>query len=271
MLAVVRQLEVVLALSVAAVTGCGGAYGSYADETHFEYDSARSEIQLLKVEQQIDGQAQRLSFSEPLYAGDKTALTLSLPEPLFVYVVNIAPDGTWNLIWPGGQPERVSGVQRIPSDGGWFTLTGKPGQEVIAVVATRDEQPITGAGKQRLLSAVKLAVNARTSRLQSALPPGMLEAGHATMGVRGENLALSGQTVSVASYDPVVMILDIDHRAVDDAAIPPAELGEASGAPTEAAEAAATEAAPTEEAAAADKTATPDETAAPKVVPSASK
>jgi hypothetical protein len=107
------------------------------------------------------------------------------------------------------------GRQRIPSDG-WFTLTGEPGQEVVAVVATRDAQALSGSGKTRIISAVERAASSHHTRLQSALPPGLLEAGHATMGVRGQNLSLLGKTVRVSSYDPVVMILDIDHRAAGD-------------------------------------------------------
>ncbi len=214
--------RVALALSVAAgLVGCGSYQGPGDHDAGWTTDfvssrSSQSEIQLRKIEQLVDGRAQRLSLSEPLVSGDKTALVLALPEPLYVYVVNLAPDGTSNIIWPSRAPQSVSGVQRIPTDGGWFTLAGQPGQEVIAVVATRDEQALSGSGRRRVIAAVKRASRRRLTRLQSALPPGLVEAGHATMGVRGEHLALRGDTVSVSSTDPVVMILDVDHRSVSD-------------------------------------------------------
>lgn len=210
MLALVRRLGVVLALS-AATLSCGGAYDTYTSDT-VTYASDVTELQLRYVEQQIDGLSERLSLSDPLYTGDKTALVLDVPEPLYVYVVNLAPDGSRNIIWPSDAPRRVSGVQRIPEDGGWFTLSGETGQEVVAVVATRDEQSLRGGDKNRVIRAVERAAAKPLTRLQSALPPGLSEAGHATMGIRGTNLRLLGTTVRVASYDPVVMILDIDHR-----------------------------------------------------------
>jgi hypothetical protein len=197
-----------------AVAGCGGAYSTYSGGgSSCLYLSDEAEVQLRYVEQEIDGLTDRLSLTDPLYTGDRTALVLNLPEPAYVYVVNLAPDGSRNIIWPSDTPRRVSGVQRIPEDGGWFTLSGETGQEVVAVVATRDRQMLTGTGEQRLISAVESAAKKRLTRLQSALPPGLTEAGHATMGVRGENLRLLGKTVSVSSYDPVVLILDVDHRA----------------------------------------------------------
>ena len=216
MLAVVRRLEAVLALSLVAgmAGGCGGAYTTY--DTHETFVASTPEVQLVRIEQQIDGQAEVMSLSEPLYSGDKTALVLQVPEPLFVYVVNIAPDGTRQVIWPSGAPRAITGLQRIPSDDGWFTLTGEAGQEVVAVVATRDRQSLDGAGGRRLVSAVERASAQRLTRVQSALPPGILEAGHATMGIRGTNLTFHDGRVSVASSDPLVMIFDIDHRAADD-------------------------------------------------------
>lgn len=215
MLAIVRRLGVVLALSAAAVGCGGGAYTYTSGSSCGVHRSDTSEVQLQAIEHQIDGKTERLSLADPLYSGDRTALVLSLPEPLFVYVVNLAPDGSRNIIWPSGSPQRISGVQRIPQDGGWFTLSGQTGQEIVAVVATRDEQALTGSGARRVISAVERVSEKRMTRLQSALPPGLVEAGHATMGVRAENLSLFGRTVRVSSYDPVVMILDIDHRSAD--------------------------------------------------------
>jgi hypothetical protein len=86
---------------------------------------------------------------------------------------------------------------------------------VVAIVATRDEQELSGRGADRVISLVERLAQRPLTRLQSALPPGLVEAGHATMGVRGKNLSLVGRTVRVSSYDPVVMILDIDHRSLE--------------------------------------------------------
>ncbi len=201
-----------VALGWVAGCGGGGAYDAYTVETH-EYGSAQSQLQLLGVEQLVDGKRERMSLSEPLYSGDKTALLLSVPEPLFVYVVNIAPDGTQNVIWPSGSPRKVSGLLRIPEDGGWFTLTGEAGQEVIGILGTRDRQGLAGGDRDRVIAAVQKASESQLTRVQSALPPGLVEGGYATMGVRGHGLALQGATVRVTSYDPVVMLLDLDHRS----------------------------------------------------------
>lgn len=213
MLPVVGRIGVWTALAV--VAGCGGrSYDTYTIDS-YEYRSSRSEVQLQSVEQLVDGERKRMSLAEPLFSGDKTALLLSVPEPLYIYVVNLAPDGSKNIIWPSHSPRKVSGLQRIPEGGGWFTLTGESGPEVIAVVGTRDAQPLAGAGKDRVIALVEKVAATDLTRLQSALPPGVLEAGHATMGVRGHGLSLMGKSVRVASHDPVVMILDIDHRATE--------------------------------------------------------
>lgn len=198
---------------MAVVAGCGGrAYDTYTVDS-YEYRSSRSEVGLQSVEQLVDGESKRMSFAEPLFSGDKTALLLSVPEPLYIYVVNLAPDGSKNIIWPSDSPREVKGLQRIPENGGWFTLTGQSGPEVIAVVGTRDAQSLSGAGKDRVIALVEKVAATDLTRLQSALPPGVVEAGYATMGVRGHGLALRGKSVRVTSHDPVVMILDIDHRS----------------------------------------------------------
>jgi hypothetical protein len=174
-------------------------------------DSSDAELVLLGVEQQGSPEGARLS--EPLFTGDRTAFRLNVPEALFVYIVNLAPDGEKSIIWPSDEPRMISGVQRIPEDGGWFTLSGEPGQEVVAIVATRDAQPLDASGMRRVISLVERTADSELTRVQSARPPGILEAGHATMGIRGHGLFVSGTTVRMQSSDPMVMILDVDHRA----------------------------------------------------------
>ncbi len=209
----VRHLQGLLLGLVGVVGAVGCRPYAHHSEVYEEisYGSSESELVLRGVEQ--SGRASKgLSLASPLHSGDKTAFRLSLPEPLYVYVVNFAPDGSKNIIWPSHEPRLVSGHQRIPEDGGWFTLSGQTGQEVVAIVATRDEQSLRGAGARRVLSLVERAASSDLTRVQSALPPGLTESGYATMGIRGHGLTLSGKTMRVRSDDPIVMILDVDHR-----------------------------------------------------------
>jgi hypothetical protein len=211
----------VVALGVGSLgVGCAGRRhhddGYYSSKCALAaHGSSQVELALRGVQHVTGGDSARMSLDQPMYSGDETALVLWTSEPVFVYVVNFAPDGAKNVVWPSGSAERVEGLKRIPEGGGYFRLTGQTGQELVAVVATRDEYGLDGDGKARVIGLVESTLARRDLRqLQSALPPGLAE-GHATMGIRAVGLEVQGSSVHAHGSDPVVMLIDLDHRATE--------------------------------------------------------
>jgi hypothetical protein len=215
-MAVVKRLGMALALGLSATVAAGCGHAEYAYDGGYGHCGLVAhgglDIGLRGVQHVRGGESKRMSFHDPMYSGDETALLLWTSEPAFVYVVNFAPDGSKNIVWPSDAPRRVDGHQRIPEDGGYFRLTGATGQELVAVVATYEEYGLTGDGKATVLGIVESTLGRGDLRkLQSALPPGITE-DHASMGIRAAGLELDGQTVHARGGDPVVMLIDLDHR-----------------------------------------------------------
>lgn len=156
---------------------------------------------------------QQNAFDEPLHTGDRMALIVHLPTPMHLYLVNAPDDQEPRLIYESS--EAAHGTLRIPSEG-WFELAPPAGHELLALVATRDQVDLDGAGGYWLMEEV---ANASTrddlTRIQSARPPGFTDGGHASLGVRGEGLKLRGNgsvSLDPRGEDAVMLIVDIDHR-----------------------------------------------------------
>lgn len=157
-----------------------------------------------------DGVAKPIALDTPIHTDDELAFAISTSEPLWLYVVNLAPDGSAAVVWVGRT--RAHETQRVP-EGGWFSLSAPAGHEVVAFVASRDGQDVS----EPLLSRVRQETRRPDLvRLQSAGPPGFAADGRATMGLRAALLEVLGSGVRVQDDDDdVVLLVDLDHRPAD--------------------------------------------------------
>jgi hypothetical protein len=156
---------------------------------------------------------QQNAFDEPLHTGDRIALVVHAPEPMYLYLVNAPDDQDPRLIHEPS--EATHGTVRIPTQG-WFELAPPAGHELLALVATREPVQLEGAGGYWLMEEVAHAsTRDDLTQIQSARPPGFIDEGAASIGLRGE--ALSLQSNGSVSLDPrgrdsLVLLVDIDHR-----------------------------------------------------------
>ncbi|MCC6521859.1 MAG: DUF4384 domain-containing protein [Polyangiaceae bacterium] len=174
--------------------------------------SAPGELGLEAFVVEQNGQAERVSLDAPLYTGERVSFVVSASECLYVYVVNLGPDGSARVIWPQAPTCIGATPARIPQ-GSWFELLAPAGHEVIALVATRDEVSLDAAGERELAGLVA-AESARRdlAAVQGERPPGFLH-GHASVGFRAEGLQLDGTKVRVPTRDgTAVLMVDVDHR-----------------------------------------------------------
>jgi len=156
---------------------------------------------------------QQNAFDQPLYTGDRIALIVHAPDPMYLYVLN-APDGEDPRLIH--EPTAAThGTVRIPEQG-WFELAPPAGHELLALVATRDPIDLDGAGGYWLIEEVANATTkSDLTHIQSAKPPDFTEDGYASIGVRGEGLKLRGNgsvSLDPRGHDEVVVLVDIDHR-----------------------------------------------------------
>ncbi|MEZ4442644.1 MAG: DUF4384 domain-containing protein [Polyangiaceae bacterium] len=154
---------------------------------------------------------QQNALDAPLHTGDELALVLDLPDARYIYVLNIAPNGTQTLLFPADDPERLEGSVRLPRSG-FYQLAGAPGLETLAVVASRQPIALDDAGGAYLFERVAEAEAAELPTIQSAQPPGFAD-GQATMRIQGPGLTLRGGSLRIASAsDVVTMLVTIDHQ-----------------------------------------------------------
>jgi hypothetical protein len=197
---------------VAALGGCGGAYDGYVCGG-VRHLWGPVELFLEGVVVQRDGEETTLALDAPVRAGDDLALWVSAVTPHYLYVVNLAPDGSSDVVWPHDVPQVVDGSMRIPEQS-WFRLAGQAGPEVVALVATRDHIPLSARGREILVAIVKQeASRSDLAKLQAAHPPGFFADGHATMGLRARGLRPHGHGARVGATDErAVLLIDLDHR-----------------------------------------------------------
>jgi uncharacterized protein DUF4384 len=159
-----------------------------------------------------DGGEQRLAWSDPVFAGDEIAFVVSAPSPVYLYLVNLSPDGDAKLVWPD-QPTLVGpDGTRMPSSS-WFRLTEPAGPEVAAFIATPNEIALDEVGVAYLTRLARSeSARGDLMALQAALPPGFVGDGRASSGVRAIRLRADGPRVHASGRDPVVMLVDLDHR-----------------------------------------------------------
>ena len=147
--------------------------------------------------------------------GDKVALVVQLPVPMYLYAVNIAPDGGEQLLNGAHGEGPVEGMVRLP-ESGFYNLVEPAGPELLALVATRQPIARSDEGRRGLLALVR-HTDARNdlAKLQSADPPGIVNGRHASMGIRAETLALAPGGGVRTRWDggDVVVLFDIDHRS----------------------------------------------------------
>lgn len=90
-----------------------------------------------------------------LRSGDRFALAVTSSRPVFVYVGQRPAVGPVELIYPPADRQVPSADNRrtlqLPSQGQWFQLDEKVGDEVLYVLATTQRLDV-GAAKQQLLS-----------------------------------------------------------------------------------------------------------------------
>ncbi|MEM1034405.1 MAG: DUF4384 domain-containing protein [Myxococcota bacterium] len=212
-----------LLLGVAA-GGCAPhyAHGSRWDASHRDasrvsaahedagWSTADPQLELEGIRVRRDGKVRRLGLDEPLYTGDELAFDVSTPEDTYLYVVNIAPDGTRHVAYPSLRAKKGT---RGPSH--WFRLSAPSGQEVVAVVATRRKVRLNKCGKKWLVrTVVRETKREGMTRVQSTRPPGVGDDGHATMGLRARTLRPDGRSFRVEGTPHfAVLLMDIDHRA----------------------------------------------------------
>lgn len=156
---------------------------------------------------------QQNAFDEPLHTGDKAAVIVHCPDPMWVYLVNVPPTKEPQLLYEGS--EAIHGTVRIPGQG-WYELTPPSGHELLVMVASRERLDMDGSGGYWLMEQVA-AESTRDDlpSVQSAQPPGFNREGYASIGVRGEGLRLRGNgsvSVDPTGRDSVILIVDIDHR-----------------------------------------------------------
>jgi len=185
-----------------------------APETSDESTWSTADPQLLfgGVRIRRDGETQRLRLDEPLYTGDEISLDLETPEPSYLYIVNIAPDGTRHVAYPSLRPTKGTG-----GPGSWFKLNAPSGQELVAILVTHREVRLDARGKEWLVKVVEReAARDGLTRVQSTRPPGVGDDGYATMGLRARSLRPEGEGFRVeGSPHYAVLLLDLDHRARD--------------------------------------------------------
>jgi hypothetical protein len=193
--------------------GCGPspAYHSDIPVEQAPRQSGPIELELVRIAHHGDAGERRLSLDEPLRSGDEVAFEIVTRETLYVYVLNQAPDGTASVIWPA-DPVMVHGRQRIPA-GSWFRLSGRTGQELVGIVATRRALELDRSGDRRWLHRLLLdSASQPLPRLQSVEPPATHQDGFSTMAIRAPGMRVDGGAVLGRSSDPLVVLVDIDHR-----------------------------------------------------------
>lgn len=200
----------------AVLAGCGGSFHDHSqgpEERGGVEFAGPFELVLERVIVARDGVDATLALDEPVFAGDDLALSVSSAQPAYVYVVNLAPDGTSDVVWPHEVPQIVEEPLRIP-ERSWFRLAGASGPEVVAVIASRDPIPLSRRGREILVAIARHeARRTDLAKLQATHPPGFFANGHATMGIRARGLRTQGGAVRVQSGDDrVVLLLDLDHR-----------------------------------------------------------
>ena len=197
------------------VAACGPSAGRYhdVDERQLAQPAAapNSDGIALSLVAHTKAGTEYNPLHHALHTGDRLALWVATPSPRYVYLVNVAPNGDTRLV----ERAVVDGGKRIPCNG-WFALAPPSGQELLAVVVTRVPLDQSGDPMPRIATLLsETQASTRLARIQSRRPPAIdANAGHASMGFRGESLVVDGNAVrSLAEGDEVVVLIDIDHRA----------------------------------------------------------
>ncbi|MEM9694161.1 MAG: DUF4384 domain-containing protein [Myxococcota bacterium] len=194
---------------VGTTTGC---FGHYHRHDRAEARAFTMALDAVMVQPKGEKKSKPATLDTVFATGDKVALVATVEQPAYLYVVNFAPGGEAQVVWPSGSPRRVNGRVTLPR-GGWFQLSGATGPETVVIVASPERFPLTKKGKANLIrEARKETMRSDLIRVQAARPPGFVESGHATIGLRGERLdAAGGLSARVRARFPVI-IIDLDHR-----------------------------------------------------------
>lgn len=206
-------------LRAALVAGLGltsGCFYSYHHQNAPEasedqaWTTADPQILFQGVRVRRHGKTRRLKLDEPLYTGDELALDVATPEPSYLYVVNIAPDGTRHVAYPSLRPSKGTGGPES-----WFKLNAPSGQELVAVVVTHREVKLDKQGKSWLVKTMEReAAREGLTRVQSTQPPDVDDDGYATMGLRARQLVPQGRGFRVEGTPHfAVLLFDLDHRS----------------------------------------------------------
>jgi len=196
-----------------ATTGCFHRYHHHRAPAASEdqaWTTADPQLLFEGVRVRRDGKTRRLGLDEPVYTGDELALDVATPEPSYLYVVNVAPDGTRHVAYPSLRPTKGTG-----GPDSWFKLNAPSGQELVAVVVTRRKVKLDKCGKSWLVKTVEReAAREGLTRVQSTQPPGVGDDGYATMGLRARALMPEGEGFRVEGTPHyAVLLLDLDHHA----------------------------------------------------------
>lgn len=205
-------MGMVLAVATAGLTvGCGPRHHTQGSVVQ----PSSTGVELDAVLVQEDGESVEATLDRVLHTGDRVGLKVHVPQPAYLYAVNLAPGGKGHVAWPSDAPREVEGEVYIP-DGSWFELAAPAGPEVIALVATYHRIPLNERGVEFLVQlAHEESQRSDLVKLQAAHAPGYVASGHATVGVRGRALT-PGRGLSARMRMPgdhAILLIDLDHRA----------------------------------------------------------
>ena len=140
---------------LAGAASCGGTTKRTTLDAH---DPRRGELVLETVAETREGAALKVAEGDTLRTGDKLWFRIRTEGPVYVYVIQIFPDGSADLLYPeqGAVLLSAGEEQRVPSDPRQhFVLDETPGLEHVLLIASRERLGEADALLATLVQVIK--------------------------------------------------------------------------------------------------------------------